>query len=161
MFALQEVRSAPEPIFQPQEEEGLRFCPGILVEIAGPDARAQAARLLESYPLCPAAWIEQSLEPFPDEVRRFRLNFDKVLFIDGKKDSSWALSACVRSGDFPVVVYYAPYGPDKELRRLKRMARASGTMVLLLREETRPAWQIHSQYSTHKGRLELVRGRRS
>lgn len=161
MFALQEVLTNPEPIFQPNEEEGLRFAPGILIEISGPEARCQAARLLASYPLCPAAWIEQSLEPFPDEVRRHRLNFDKVLFIDGKKDSAWALSACVRSGEFPIVVYYAPYGQDKELRRLKRMARASGTMVLLLREEILPAWQIHSQYSTHRGRLELVRGRRS
>lgn len=159
MFALQEVLTSPEPVFQATEEEGLRFSPGNLIEVSGPDARRQAARLLESYPLCAAAWIEQSLDPFPDEVRRYRLNWDKILFVDGKKDAAWALSAFVRSGEFPIVVYYAPYGQDKELRRLRRAARASGTMVLLLREEPFPAWQIHSQYRTHQGRLELVRGR--
>jgi hypothetical protein len=141
-------------------EDVLRFSPGHLVEISGPDARRQAARLLASYPACPAAWIETSLDPFPEELMRFRLNWDKVLFVDGKKDSSWALSSFVRSGLFPFVVYYASYGQDKELRRLRRVAQATRTMVLLLRDDPLPAWQIHSQYRTHHGKLELVRGKK-
>jgi hypothetical protein len=160
MLALNEsVLSSASPM-PPLEEEGLRLCPGVLVEVSGPDARAQAARLLSAYPGCPAAWIEQSLNPFPDELRRYPLNWDKVLFVDGGKDAGWALSSFLRSGLFPFVVYYAPYGQDRQLRRLRRLARISGSMVLLLREDPLPAWQIHSQYRTHLGRLELVRGKK-
>jgi hypothetical protein len=129
------------------------------VELSGPDARNQAAALLAAYPACPAVWIERSLQPFPDDVRRHRLNWDKVLFVDGQKDSPWALSSFLRSGLFPFVVYYAPYGGDRELRRVRRLARQYGSMVLLLGEEPLPAWQFHAQYRTHSGQLELVRGR--
>lgn len=153
------LSSAPAPASS-ESEEGLRFSPGNLVEISGPDARRQAARLLAAYPGCPAAWIETSLEPFPDEIRHYRLNWDKILFVDGQKDAPWALSAFIRSGEFPFVVYYAPYGRDGELRKLRRLAKATNTMVLLLRDDPLPAWQIHSQYRTHHGKLELVRGKK-
>ena len=151
----------PSPVLVETAEEELRFTPGVLVEIAGPEAREQAARLLSAYPACPVAWIEQNLEPFPDEIRKFRLNWDKVLFIDGKKDAPWALSSFLREGLFPIIVYYAPYGRDRELRRLRKLAKASGSMVLLLREDNFPAWQIQAQYRTNHGKLELVRGRKA
>lgn len=152
------LSSSPDPA--PETEESLRFSPGKLVEISGPDARRQAARLLAAYPGCPAAWIESSLDPFPDELRRFRLNWDKVLFVDGKKDAPWALSSFIRSGHFPFVIYYAKYGRDGELRRLRKLAKLNNTMVLLLGDDPFPAWQIHSQYRTHTGKLELVRGKK-
>ncbi len=84
MLALNETlrTTVLEPVYESSEKETLRFSPGNLVEISGPDARKQAATLLEAYPACPAAWIEQNLEPFPDEVRRYRLNFNS--------DSRWA-----------------------------------------------------------------------
>ena len=140
------------------EEPTLRLMPGLLVELSGPDARRKAAELLARYPFCPAAWVEKSLEPFPDEVRRERMHFDRVLFVNGGDDSAWALSTFINSGLFPFVVYYAPYGDERFLRKLRRQAKATGTMVILLREDPLPAWQIHYQYRTNQGALELVRG---
>ncbi len=139
--------------------QALPIAPGLLIEISGPEARTFAATLLASYPEHPAAWIEQSLDPFPDEVRRYPLRWDKVLFVNGKKDSRWALFSFLRSGCFPFIVYYGPYGEDRELRRLRKLAKRTHTMVLLLGEEPIPAWQIHCQYRTHQGQLELVRGK--
>lgn len=144
--------SSPEP---PE----VKLQPGVLVEFSGPGAREEAARLLARNPQVPAAWIEQQLDPFPDEVRRHRLNWDRVLFIEGKKDAAWSLSALLRSECFPILVYYAPYGTERTLRRIRKLAKASRTMVVLLSETPYPVWQIHYQYGTQNGRLELLRGR--
>jgi hypothetical protein len=137
----------------------LRLVPGAVIEISGADARRYTAELLERYQFCPAAWIEKKLEPFPDEVRRYNLYWDRVLFVDGAEDSAWALSMFINSGDFPFVVYYAPYGCEKELRRIRRQAKASGTMVILLREDAYPAFPLQVQYTTQAGALKIYRGR--
>ena len=170
MFTLQGTR-APETLnLAPQTAEAsaparpltpeptLRLMPGLLTEISGPGARRKAAELLARYPFCPAAWVETSLEPFPDEVRRVPMHFGRTLFVSGGEDSQWALTTFVNSGVFPFVVYAASYGDEKHLRRLRTQAKKSGTMVILIREEPLPAWQIHYQYEVEEGRLQLLRG---
>ncbi len=150
-----------QPVSAPQKplpNDG--FLPqGSLIEISGPDARLQAARILAENRLLPAAWIEQNLEALPDDLFRMKMNFDKVLFVNGRRDSTWAVSSMVTSGEFPIVVYYAPYENEKFLRRLRRQAKVSGATVLLLREEPCFSWTIRVQLRALQGRLEVLRWR--
>lgn len=132
---------------------------GSLIEISGPEARRQAARILAENRGLPAAWIEQNLEALPDDVFRARMDFDKVLFINGRRDSTWAVSSMVSSREFPIVVYYAPYENEKFLRRLRRQAAVSGCTVLLLREEPCFSWTIRVQLRAVNGALDVLRWR--
>jgi hypothetical protein len=133
---------------------------GSLIEISGPDARLQAARILAENRALPAAWIEQNLEALPEEVLRTRMDFKKTLFINGRRDSTWAVSSVLSSRLFPIVVYYAPYENEKLLRRLRRQARESGASVLLLRDEPCFSWTIRVHLRALNGRLEVLRWRK-
>ncbi len=146
--------SAPRPL----PNDGL-LPEGSLIEISGPDARLQAARILAENRHLPSAWIEQNLEALPDDVLRTRMNFEKVLFINGRRDSAWAVSSMLSSRQFPIVVFYAPYENEKFLRRLRRQARDSGATVLLLRENPCFSWTIRVQLRAIQGRLEVLRWR--
>lgn len=148
----------PAPAMKQLPDNGL-LPEGSLIEISGPEARLQAARILAANRGIAAAWIEHNLEALPDDVFRFRMNYDKVLFVNGRRDSTWAVSSMVSSGDFPVVVYCAPYENEKFLRRLRRQAKDSGTTVLLLREEPCFSWTIRVQLRALNGRLDVLRWR--
>jgi hypothetical protein len=132
---------------------------GSLIEISGPDARLQAARILAENRELPAAWIEQNLEALPDELLRTRMDFKKTLFINGRRDSTWAVSSVLSSRCFPIVVYYAPYENEKFLRRLRRQARESGASVLLLRDEPCFSWTIRVHLRAQNGKLDVLRWR--
>lgn len=132
---------------------------GSLIEISGPDARLQAARILSENRGLPAAWIEQNLEALPEDLLRTRMDFKKVLFINGRRDSTWAVSSVITSRQFPIVVFYAPYENEKFLRRLRRQARESGVSVLLLREEPCFSWTIRVHLRALNGKLEVLRWR--
>jgi hypothetical protein len=133
---------------------------GSLIEISGPEARLQAARILAENRQLPAAWIEQNLAALPEEVLRTRMDFKKILFINGRRDSTWAASSILTSGQFPIVVYYAPYENEKLLRRLRRQARESGSSVFLLRDEPCFSWTIRVHLTARDGKLEVLRWRK-
>ncbi|RZA09827.1 MAG: hypothetical protein EOP11_00295 [Proteobacteria bacterium] len=161
MFTLHGTRApdfAPEIEKSHAPEPELRLMPGLLLEISGPGARRHIAELIARYPFCPAAWVEEHLEPFPAEIRRVNMHYDRVLFVDGKEDSAWALTTFVNSGLFPFVVYAGPLGDEKKMARLRRQAKKSGTMVILVQEEPLPSWQAHYQYLSEGKHLELTRG---
>jgi hypothetical protein len=132
---------------------------GSLIEISGPEARAQAARILAENRHVPAAWIEQQLHPLPREITEAKLNFDRVLFLNGGKDSAWAATALLSSGHFPLLVFYAPYENEAFLRRLRRLARQFDATVLLLREDPCFSWTIRVQLHAVNGRLKVLRWR--
>jgi hypothetical protein len=134
--------------------------PGVLVEISGPEARRRAAQILIENQALPAAWIEQDLEALPGELFRSRLDFQKVLFINGRENSAWALSCLVKSGEFSVVVFYAPYENERFLRRLRREAKKARCTVLLLRAEPCFSWTIRAQLRAADGALDALRWRR-
>lgn len=157
--ARETTSSTPASTRAPLPDNGL-LPHGSLIEISGPDARLQAARILSENRGLPAAWIEQNLEALPDDLFRVRMNFEKTLFVNGRRDSTWAVSAMVSSGEFPIVVYYAPYENEMFLRRLRRHARESGATVLLLREEPCFSWTIRVQLRAIHGRLEVLRWRK-
>lgn len=133
---------------------------GSLIEISGPEASRQAAQILAKNTALPTAWIEHRLEAMPEEVIRARLNFDKILFIDGQRDSAWAASAILDSKLFPILVYRAPYENEKFLRRLRRQARESGASVLLLRSEPCFSWTIRVHLRAENGTLKVLRWRK-
>lgn len=149
---------APEIDKSESQQSELRLMPGLLMEISGPGARRHIAELVARYPFCPAAWVEEHLEPFPAEIRRVNMHYDRVLFVNGGEDSAWALSTFVNSGLFPFVIYAGPVGDEKKMRRLRRQAKLSGTMVILIQDEPLPAWQAHYQYLSNGKRLSLLRG---
>ncbi len=151
--------SAPAPLQNNPLPNNGYLPEGSLIEISGPEARKQAARILSENPDFPAAWIEQNLEALTDDVLRTPMNFDKVLFLNGRRDSMWAVSSIVNSRQFPIVVYYAPYENEKFLRRLRRQARESGVSILLLREEPCFSWTIRVQLRAIHGRLDVLRWR--
>lgn len=152
-----------EPAYTPEAPRPLPndgFLPeGSLIEISGPEARLQAARILSQNRQLPSAWIEQNLEALPEEVFRAKMDFKKILFINGRRDSAWAISSILSSRLFPIVVFYAPYENEKFLRRLRRQARESGATVLLLREEPCFSWTIRVQLRAIAGRLDVLRWR--
>ena len=133
---------------------------GSLIEISGPDARLQAARILAENRHLPAAWIEQNLEALPEDLHRTRMDFKKVLFINGRRDSTWAVSSILNSRCFPIVVYCAPYENEKFLRRLRRQAKQTGASVLLLRDEPCFSWTIRVHLRAQNGRLDVLRWRK-
>lgn len=134
---------------------------GCLVEISGPHARAHAARFLAEHRHLPAVWIEESLKPFPEGIREEGPNLKKILFIEGAKDSSWSAGTVLRSGLFPVVVYRAPYGDIRELRRFRFHAQKANATMILLRDEPCFSWPIALQLrTTTEGGLEVLRRRR-
>ena len=133
---------------------------GSLIEISGPDARMQAARILAENRSLPAAWIEQNLEALPEEVLRTRMDFKKILFINGRRDSGWVISSVLTSQLFPIVVFYAPYENEKFLRRLRRQARESGAAVLLLRPGPCFSWTIRVHLRAEDGKLDVLRWRK-
>jgi hypothetical protein len=151
--------SSPSPVQNPLPNDGL-LPEGSLIEISGAEARLQAARILAQNPGVPAAWIEQNLEALPDEIFRMRMNFDKVLFVNGRRDSTWAVSSMITSRQFPVVVFCAPYENEKLLRRLRRQAREAGVTVLLLRDEPCFSWTIRVQLRAMNGSLDVLRWRK-
>jgi hypothetical protein len=150
---------APEPNTTNQPEAQDELPQGSLIEISGPEARTQAARILSENRHVPAAWIEQELAPLPPEILSAKLNFDRVLFIDGGRDAAWAASSLLSSGHFPLLVFYAPYESESFLRRLRRLARAHHATVLLLREDPCFSWAIRVQLHAVNGRLKVLRWR--
>ena len=133
---------------------------GTLIEISGPEAHHQAARILaRNRNLC-AAWIEQNLEALPETTFHSQINLKKVLFINGQRDSSWAASQIINSGLFPILIFSAPYENEKLLRRLRRQARKSGTTVLLLRDKPCFSWTIRVHLHAQEAKLNVLRWRK-
>ena len=144
---------------QAGNNEKHEFPTGALVEISGPGARKRAAKFLAQLGDLPAAWIEENLNPFPQELHRTGMNFDRVLFVHGEEDSSWAASAFLRSGEFPVIIYRAPYRDERELRRFLRLARESGTTFVVLSDSPSPSTLFHLQLRADEERTEVLRRR--
>lgn len=135
------------------------FPKGCLVEITGPEMLSAAARFLEENPWMHAAWIEKRIDKLSTEVLHRDLNFSRVLFVDGKEDASWAASALIRSAHFPIVIYHAPYGEEKQLRRFRRYARESNCTVLLLGNEENHSWPIAFHLYASNNELKYSRRR--
>lgn len=167
MLALQNTHSAPT---QTQREVFARnearwptqgdLPAGALVEVSGPHARQAVAALLARYPNSPIAWVELNLQPVPYTLQGSGLNFLKTLFIDGRKDASWAASAMVSSGEFPFVVYGTTLTTDRELRRLLKQARITQTTCILVSSRPSSSTLFQLQLRTDEQGLSVWRRRK-
>ena len=163
MSALQEMHSYAYAVetHNPPAEKTSRYLdfPIGVVEISGPERFEGAARFLEENPWFHAAWVEKDLSTLPDSVTARDLDLRKILFIDGGKDASWAVSSMLKSGEFPIVVYHAPYGEVKELRRFRRQALQAKATLILIREEPCVAWPISLHIRATRGKLDVLKRR--
>lgn len=147
MPALQELRARIGALERKSRESfPWSFLPGgmprgALVEISGPGKTEAVARLLAENPL-PVAWVEAKFSLFPSGLRQHQVSLENIFFIESGKDAAWAAGTALRSQLFPLLVYSAPYGEERELRRFQLLAeRANATMILLAKKPSL-AWPI-------------------
>lgn len=132
---------------------------GALVEITGRGRTETVARLLAEHRDLSAAWIEESLSLFPPALAQRNVALDSIFFIEGGTQTAWAAGAALRSQLFPVVIYDAPYGEERELRRFQLLAEKSHSTMLLLGEDPVPAWPISLALKVEAGRVRVERRR--
>lgn len=164
MLSLPELRARIGAYTQSQKErlpcpffsEGLPR--GALVEVFGKGKREAVVQFLVENAQHSAAWIEKEFTLFPSALSQREAALEKIFFIEGKKESAWAASAVLRSQLFPIVVYQAPYGEERELRRFQLLAEKSkSTMILLPEKKLSLAWPIHLSLEMNEGKAEVRR----
>jgi hypothetical protein len=130
---------------------------GGLVEVSGHGkTEAVAAFLAEQKQ--PAAWVEKELSLFPSALLQRRVELEKILFVEAGKDSPWAATTILRAGIFPFLVYQAPYGEERELRRFQLLAEKSATTMFLLPPgKASRAWPIALSLEVRSGRAFSLR----
>jgi len=116
---------------------------GGLVEICGHGKTEAVARLLAEHAQAPVAWIEKDFSLLPSALAQRGVPLDKIFFVEAKAECAWAAALVLRSQVFSFVVYNAPFGEEKELRRFQLLAeRSRSTMLLLTEEKPSLAWPI-------------------
>lgn len=134
---------------------------GALVEITGHGKTESVLQLLRENPALRAAWVESHFSLLPSAFLQRQANLEKIFFVEGGKDSAWAAAVILRSQLFPVLVYHAPYGEERELRRFQLLAERSATTMILLgaRPLEERAWPIRISLAVRGRQLALVKGR--
>lgn len=133
---------------------------GSLVEITGPGKTENVATLLAENATLRCAWIESHFSLLPSALPQRKVNLETIFFVEGGTECAWAAATVLRSGLFPIVVYHAPYGEERELRRFQLLAeKASSTMILLGSKPQERAWPIRASLASEGRRLKLIRGR--
>lgn len=163
--ALEEIRARLSALESRPRKEFLPFSPlvgglprGALVEITGHGKTGAAVQFLAENSALRAAWVEGSFSLFPPALLQRRANLQKILFVEGGAQSAWAAGTLLRSGLFPILVYSAPYGCERELRRFQLLAEKSATTMLLLGEAPQPhAWPIQLSLEVREGKPALFR----
>ena len=131
---------------------------GALVEISGSGKTELAASFLAENTESPAAWIEAEFSVFPIALRQRKISLEKIFFVEGKKECAWAASTILRSQLFPILIYHAPFGEDRELRRFQLLSeKARSTMVLLCEKKATLAWPISLSLEAQKQNLKILR----
>lgn len=133
---------------------------GALVELTGPGKTESVASLLAEHPSLRVAWVESPFSIFPSALLQRNVNLEKIFFIEGGRESAWAAAALLRSQLFPLLVYHAPYGEERELRRFQLLAeKAASTMLLLGNKPSLHSWPIRLSLSVQGRRLVSVKGK--
>jgi len=133
---------------------------GVLAEITGSGKTECVAQLLAENPLLRCAWIESPFSLLPSALAQRGVSLEKVFFVEGGANAGWAAATVLRAQIFPLVVYRAPYGELKELRRFQLLAGKANTTMILLGDQTAHAWPIRLSWEAReKGRrLALAKG---
>lgn len=133
---------------------------GVLAEITGNGKTECVAQLLAENPALRCAWIEERFSLLPSALAQRGVCLEKVFFVEGGADAGWVAATVLRAQIFPLVVYRAPYGELKELRRFQLLAGKANTTMILLGDQPSRAWPIRLWVEAReKGRrLALVKG---
>jgi hypothetical protein len=158
---LEEIRARLNALESRSRQEKLPFSlsaqglpRGALVEITGHGKTEAVALLLAEHSKLRAAWVEQSFSLFPPAFQQRKVNLQNLLFVEGGEECAWAAGALLRSRIFPLLIYSAPYGDERELRRFQLLAEKSATTMLLLGESPQPnAWPIQASLAMREGKL--------
>jgi hypothetical protein len=166
---LQELRARLGVFDNPAEKERIPFSRlpgglprGILAEITGRGKTESVAQLLAENPGLRCAWIESRFSLLPSALLQRQVSLENLFFVDAGADAAWAAGAVLRSQIFPLLIYHAPYGEVRELRRFQLLAgKSNGTMLLLGEEPARDAWPIRLSLEAREGgrRLAVAKGR--
>jgi len=134
---------------------------GILVELTGPGKTENVVQFLAENASLRAAWVEQRFSLLPSAFVQRQANLEKIFFIEGGMQCAWAASTVLRSQLFPIVVYHAPYGEERELRRFQLLAERSNTTMILLADKPleERAWPIRLSLASRGRELSVVKGR--
>lgn len=143
-----------------------------LTEVCGAPGRGKTEfvlRFLAEHPKNRVAWIEDELTAYPRAFPQHGVGLDRVLFVEGRSDSFWAVYQALRSGLFGAVVLrvavnarLSAEGWSIELRRLQLAAERSRTTTILLSDEpTRQgAWPISLQVEVNRPDIRIKGGQR-
>lgn len=133
---------------------------GALVELTGAGKTSVAAQFLAENAGLRAAWVESRFSLLPSAFPQRSVQLEKIFFVEGGKQSAWAAATILRAQLFPVLVYHAPYGEERELRRFQLLAERSNTTMLLLGQKplASSAWPIRLSLEARGRELSLVRG---
>jgi hypothetical protein len=131
---------------------------GSLIEISGHGRTEALVRILAEHPELPSLWIEANFQLFPPALAQRKLVLERTYFVDAGREAAWAATTVLRSQICPFLIYHAPYGAERFLRRLQLLAERSGTIVFLLPEgKPRQAWPIHLSLEAKGRKLHTLR----
>lgn len=141
-----------------------RFAPGLprgaLVELTGPGKTTLVAQFLAENSGLRAAWVESRFSLLPSAFPQRSVDLEKIFFVEGGKNSAWAAATILRAQLFPILVYHAPYGCERELRRFQLLSERSSTTMILLGQKPLEAraWPIKVSLEARGRELTLVKG---
>ena len=165
MSALQELRTRIGAIEKFSRAEAFPYSGlpsglprGALVELAGHGKTESVVRFLAENADLSAAWIEKAFSLYPPAVAQRRRRLENLFFVEAGADAAWAATTVLRSRLFPVIVYNAPYGDERELRRFQLLAeRSRATMILLAAQRAFASWPVALSLEVRERKLFVLR----
>ena len=108
------------------------FPRGSIIELSGQRKLDILADFLRNRRL-PVAWIEYNLNEVSPKLTHLDLDYDKILFINGGEDSSWATLAVLEV--FPIVIFHAPLLSLTDMFQFQNIAKKHGATIIFLNDD--------------------------
>lgn len=152
--ALAELRSL---IQAPLTKESLAFslfAPGLpqggITAICGYGKTELAVQLLAEHPELQAAWIEEKLSVFPFGFLQRQVHLNRILFVESKAQTEWAVLQTLKSQAFPIVILYSESCETRALRRFQLAAEKAQTCFLWLTTKPPAGWMVSLSLHVHQ-----------
>ncbi len=121
------VHSLPPKEVYPFSQLPTGICKSGLVELSGPPGTGKTEwvlRFLSENPTLDVAWIEKDFTLFPTCFAEFKIDQNRILFLDLtgpnlKRSALWGISLIIQSQIFPVLVLSQVELDETELRHLQ------------------------------------------
>lgn len=123
---------------------------GAITEISGSGKTELTLRFLAENPELKVAWVEGTFCVYPFAFLQRQVSLDRVLFVEGGKETSWCVLQLLKSQTFAVVVVYVEKCELANLRRWQLTAEKSQAAVIWLSPRPQRLWPVSLQISTHR-----------